>query len=206
MSEKLRLPAEESYAAELKALAAGDSGPRPPGWALSPRSVVTYLMGGKAERRHGDHAEICRRQAADRDRHRDARHRSRAAAARRAGHGQVVGVGTSRRRDHRQFDARHPVHGGHRRKPDPLWLELRAVARAWAATRGAGPYPADARDGGWQALPFRGADADGQRRAGHADHRALREDDAGPGAEHGDLCAARVQHHRHRQQPRQGRQ
>ena len=37
MSEKLRLPAEESYAAELKALAAGDSGPRPPGWALSPR-------------------------------------------------------------------------------------------------------------------------------------------------------------------------
>jgi hypothetical protein len=26
MSEKLRLPAEESYAAELKALAAGDSG------------------------------------------------------------------------------------------------------------------------------------------------------------------------------------
>ena len=48
MSEKLRLPAEESYAAELKALAAGDSGPRPPGWALSPRSVVTYLMGGKA--------------------------------------------------------------------------------------------------------------------------------------------------------------
>ena len=48
MSEKLRLPAEESYAAELKALAAGDSGPRPPGWALSPRSVVTYLMGGEA--------------------------------------------------------------------------------------------------------------------------------------------------------------
>ena len=48
MSEKLRLPAEESYAAELKALAAGDPGPRPPGWALSPRLVVTYLMGGKA--------------------------------------------------------------------------------------------------------------------------------------------------------------
>src|SRR5881394_191114 len=48
MSEKLRLPAEESYAVELKALAAGDSGSRPPGWALSPRVVVTYLMGGKA--------------------------------------------------------------------------------------------------------------------------------------------------------------
>jgi len=48
MSEKLRLSAEESYAAELKALAAGDSEHRPPGWKLSPRSVVTYLMGGKA--------------------------------------------------------------------------------------------------------------------------------------------------------------
>ena len=47
MSEKLRLPAEESHAAELKALAAGD-GHRPPGWALTPRQVVTYLMGGKA--------------------------------------------------------------------------------------------------------------------------------------------------------------
>ena len=48
MSEKLRLPAEESYAAELRALAAGDDGHRPPGWVLSPRLVVTYLMGGKA--------------------------------------------------------------------------------------------------------------------------------------------------------------
>jgi MoxR-like ATPase len=48
MSEKLRLPAEDSYAAELKALAAGDGGHRPPGWALSPRLVVTYLMGGAA--------------------------------------------------------------------------------------------------------------------------------------------------------------
>jgi MoxR-like ATPase len=48
MSEKLRLPAEQDYAAELAALAAGDSFHRPPGWALSPKAVVTYLMGGKA--------------------------------------------------------------------------------------------------------------------------------------------------------------
>lgn len=47
MSENLRLPAEASFAAELKALAAGE-GHRPPGWTLSPRQVVTYLMGGKA--------------------------------------------------------------------------------------------------------------------------------------------------------------
>jgi MoxR-like ATPase len=48
MSEKLRLPAEETYADELKALASGDTERRPPGWYLSPRLVVTYLMGGKA--------------------------------------------------------------------------------------------------------------------------------------------------------------
>ena len=48
MSEKLRMLAEESYAGELKALIAGDSGHRLPGWSMSPRLVVTYLMGGKS--------------------------------------------------------------------------------------------------------------------------------------------------------------
>ncbi len=48
MTEKLRLPAEQTYAAELAALIAGDGGHRPPGWALSPKLVVTYLMGGTA--------------------------------------------------------------------------------------------------------------------------------------------------------------
>jgi len=49
MTETLRLPAERSFAAELSALQAGDTGRRPAGWALSPRRVVTYLMGGKAD-------------------------------------------------------------------------------------------------------------------------------------------------------------
>lgn len=48
MSEMLRMPAEQAHAAELAALAAGDLGRRPAGWALSPQAVVTYLMGGKA--------------------------------------------------------------------------------------------------------------------------------------------------------------
>ncbi|MGD9917939.1 MAG: AAA family ATPase [Paenirhodobacter sp.] len=48
MTEKLRLPAEETYRAELDALIAADSGPKPAGWALSPRAAVTYLMGGRA--------------------------------------------------------------------------------------------------------------------------------------------------------------
>ena len=52
MSDKLRMPAEESYAGELAALIAGDTGHRPAGWALSPRQVVAYLMGGKAGGRH----------------------------------------------------------------------------------------------------------------------------------------------------------
>ncbi|MEZ5975975.1 MAG: AAA family ATPase [Planctomycetota bacterium] len=48
MTEILRLPAEQTYRAELDALIAGDDGARPKGWAMTPRSVVTYLLGGKA--------------------------------------------------------------------------------------------------------------------------------------------------------------
>lgn len=49
MSDKLRLPAEETYAAELAALKANDEGAKPVGWAMSPQAVVTYLMGGKTK-------------------------------------------------------------------------------------------------------------------------------------------------------------
>jgi MoxR-like ATPase len=48
LTDALRLPAETIYAAELAALAATDAGPKPAGWALSPRATVTYLMGGKS--------------------------------------------------------------------------------------------------------------------------------------------------------------
>jgi MoxR-like ATPase len=47
VTDMLRLPAEQTYAAELAALRA-DPGPKPQGWAMSPRAAVTYLMGGKA--------------------------------------------------------------------------------------------------------------------------------------------------------------
>src|SRR6201988_4963380 len=47
-SQKLRLPAEEIHAAELEALVKGDDGTRPPNWRLSPQSIVTYILGGKA--------------------------------------------------------------------------------------------------------------------------------------------------------------
>lgn len=42
---EIRLPAEKKYAAELAALAAEDKEARPPGWALSPRAVETYVIG-----------------------------------------------------------------------------------------------------------------------------------------------------------------
>jgi len=48
MTEQLRQPAEKAYAAELDALRAADTGQKPQGWSLSPRSVVTYVMGGKS--------------------------------------------------------------------------------------------------------------------------------------------------------------
>jgi MoxR-like ATPase len=44
----LRPHAEQEYAAELAALAAGDDRERPPGWRLSPWAVTTYLLGGSA--------------------------------------------------------------------------------------------------------------------------------------------------------------
>lgn len=46
-AEVLRQHAETSYAHELDELARHDQGPRPPGWRLSPKSVRTYLVGGK---------------------------------------------------------------------------------------------------------------------------------------------------------------
>lgn len=48
MNDILRQPAERAYQKELAALAEEDSGAKPPGWKLSPKAVITYLMGGKA--------------------------------------------------------------------------------------------------------------------------------------------------------------
>lgn len=40
-----KAPAEERHGAELRALAAEDHLPRPPGWALSPRAVRRFILG-----------------------------------------------------------------------------------------------------------------------------------------------------------------
>lgn len=62
MSDQLRQSAEASYAAELAALARDESAYRPVGWRLSPRAVVTYLMGGTA----GDGTVISAKYVGDR--------------------------------------------------------------------------------------------------------------------------------------------
>ncbi len=46
-ADVVRLPAEVRCAAELQALAAQDTAPRPPGWRLSPRAVETFILGRK---------------------------------------------------------------------------------------------------------------------------------------------------------------
>lgn len=45
----LRQQAEREYAEELAALQAAETYPLPPNWQLSPRSVLTYILGGQLE-------------------------------------------------------------------------------------------------------------------------------------------------------------
>lgn len=42
-------PPEQVYASELALLAAWDDGPRPPRWKLTPRAVVTFIIGSRGE-------------------------------------------------------------------------------------------------------------------------------------------------------------
>lgn len=48
MSEIQRLPAEELYKEELEALIENETNPVPDGWRMSPKSVLTYIIGGKS--------------------------------------------------------------------------------------------------------------------------------------------------------------
>jgi len=42
---EIRLAAEQKYKKEIEALVASDKGTRPPGWAMTPRAVETYVLG-----------------------------------------------------------------------------------------------------------------------------------------------------------------
>ena len=50
MSDILRLPAEELYKSEIEALIKNETDPVPAGWKMSPRSVLTYIMGRPSSR------------------------------------------------------------------------------------------------------------------------------------------------------------
>lgn len=47
-NEMLRLPAELLYKEEIDALIENETNPVPDGWKMSPKSVLTYIMGGKS--------------------------------------------------------------------------------------------------------------------------------------------------------------
>ena len=49
-SEEQSAPAEHLWAEELAFLRAWDESPKPPGWLLSPRAVVTFVMGSREEK------------------------------------------------------------------------------------------------------------------------------------------------------------
>ena len=81
------------------------------------------------------HPEVHRPPPAGRDRHLDARHRPVAAAARRAGHGQVVAVRAPRGGDQRRLHEGRAGHRRHDRGADPVHLELRDADRPRAEPR-----------------------------------------------------------------------
>ena len=135
MSE-IRLPAERKHEAELKALAAADKSAKPPGWALSPRAVETYVMG--SDKPVGG-VTITPKYVGDRSlvqvAHRDARLGPRADARRRAGHREELAQRASVRGDQRHERAGRPGHGGHQRGAHQVRVELRAAARRGADAR-----------------------------------------------------------------------
>ena len=56
-TDMLRLPAEELFQNEIEALIKAEKDPVPSGWAMSPRSVLTYIMETLLSSRFGGHTE-----------------------------------------------------------------------------------------------------------------------------------------------------
>ena len=159
-------------AAELAFLAAYDEGPRPPGWRLTPRAVVTFICGSDGEtldpaqgRRHrragatageaGHRPQVRRRPRAGRALRGHPRRRARPAARRRAGHRQVDAVAScSRPRSAATQRADRAGHRGHHRG---------ALRYGWnyALLLAKGPHPRGAG-----AVAGAGRDARGRRSPG----------------------------------------
>ena len=152
------------------------------------------------------HAEIHRPPAPRRNRHLHAGHRPRAAADRRAGHGQVLALRASRRRHQRRLHQGRPGHRRHDRGTDPLHLELRHAHRARPEQRVADQEPHLPRDGIRQHRALRGNHPLRLGGAGRADLAALGKAAVGAGTRDRGPGATRLLRHRHGQHARPRRQ
>ena len=47
-----RLPAEQLFQEEIDALIKAEKNPIPTGWKMSPKSVLTYICGGKVDKKN----------------------------------------------------------------------------------------------------------------------------------------------------------
>ena len=131
---------------------------------------------------------------------------SGAPAVRGSGNGEIVGVRAFGGGHQRRLHAHHPRYGGHQRRTDAVWLELCGTALQRAVPRRAGRKPAHARHVRGPHRPRGGTDPHPRRRAGYADHHPVRKDPPHPRAQRRSAGRARLQPHRHGEQPRQGRQ
>jgi hypothetical protein len=205
----LRAHAEIAYAEELAALATADDRPRPPSWRLSPWAVTTYILGGTLP----NGVRITPKYLGS---ERLVEIAVASLATDRAllllG---VPGTAKSWVSEHlaaaicgNLVPATGAVHGRHGRDPDPLRLELRHAAGPGPVTGRHRSHAPDARHGGREPRAAGGADPHGSDVQDTlitvlSAKRCLpipELNDRGPRTQ------ARLQHHRHRQQPRQGRQ
>jgi hypothetical protein len=199
-----RRHAEDEFAEELTALAAVDDRPRPPRWRLSPWAVRTYLLGGTLK----DGRVITPKYIGG------ARLIEIAIATLATDRALLLlgvpGTAKSWVSEHLAAaisgDSTLLVQGTAGTDEAQLrygWNYARLLAEG-PSPEGAGVLAGAARHARRQAGARRGADAHVERRAGHADHDALREDAADPRAGHRGAGRAGLQRHRHGQQPRPG--
>ena len=166
-----RPPSEMIYAGELSKLRESDSGPKPPGWALSPRAVRTFILGDKAlgirKKFVGNPSLV---------------DRAMVALATNRGLMLVGEPGTAKsllsellcRGDLRAVDAHHPGQRRHHRRPDQVLVELRAAPRRGPHAARARARAALRRDARRPDRPLRGGHALPARDPGLAARGALR--------------------------------
>lgn len=198
---KLRHHAEQQFAEELGELKKSDARQRPANWELSPWAVCTYLLGGELDNGFTVSAKYIGNRRHHRNGGRYAGDGSGAPAVRGSGNGEIVGVRTLGGGHQRRLHAHHPGHGGHQRRTDAVWLELCGTALQRAVPRRAGGKPAHARHVRRPHRPRGGTDPHPRRRAGYADHHPVRKDPPHPRAQRRSAGRARLQPHRHGEQP-----